>query len=192
MIDPVRCLQGVFEDDARYFAWCLVFLVKTEEEKIWMFFTFKVFLWLCGRNREIIYFFLSGLWRVFTLTCCSRLPVAVCVNGFFCEGGGEEIWWWRVMRLFVPRRLFGAFTLPVLMEHEKSRDREKREPCQFVRCLFFFENNFFCEEFHCIKINFWLFVSFFYSVVLRNWPWATALYSAPNPITPITTTTPRR
>jgi hypothetical protein len=111
----------------------------------------------------------------------------------FVRGEGEEeIWWWRVMPFPCRAVYLVRSPSPLLMVHEKNREREKRTDWQFVRCLFVFKRHFSLKYLIEFIFNFCIFVSFFYSVVLRNWPWATALYSAPNPITLIITTTPRR
>lgn len=170
MIDPVRCLRGVFEDDARYFAWCLVFLLKTEEDKIWMFFTFKVFLWLCGRNREIIYFFLSGLWRVFTLTCCSRLPVAVCVNGFFLWGGRR-----RGDLMMACDASFRAASFIWCVHPPRSHGTRKKSWSWETRTVsvrqvsFFFETIFSVKNFIALKLIFDFLFLFFFTA----WFWGT-------------------
>lgn len=108
------------------------------------------------------FFFLSGLWRVFTLTCCSRLPVAVCVNGFFLWGGRR-----RGDLMMACDASFRAASFIWCVHPPRSHGTRKKSWSWETRTVsvrqvsFFFRDHFFCEEFHCIKINFWLFVSFF-------------------------------
>ena len=189
MIDLVRCLEGFRRrsDTTWNFAWSSIWFFVKQQKNVNVLYLQGLFCGCVGEFGIFLVWFVAGVY----LDLLYVLPVAVCVNGFLREVG-ERRFDDGVWCLFRAAPFTWCVHPPPFSWTTKKVVIVRKEQTGSSSGVFVFERHFSLKYLIEFIFNFCIFVFFFYSVVLRNWPWATALYSAPNPITPIITTTPRR